>query len=370
MAEKIAVKVSSLGLGLGGSNFAQAIKARLGGKIGYINLSKQDLATANIENRDDALLLNPEGIGAGKDRTEGGKYFGRTIDQISDLATRIADDSEVLFVSASTSGGTGSGLIPRVLAYFFTKEFEDRFTSRGKKPPIVFAVALTPDFDEGIKSMTNTLDCLEDFKLLVEKKQTGRFILVTNEFGRNEPTNIAKYTRINEGAVGIIARYLESYGSSREGNLDRSDRFNCLRTPGIHSFFSFDEKGRHESPFIQPEGARVMQVGSEIPEGQSIKTYFERWGLLVDDVINGYFSAEDRLPPIVHLAGFNNWNKLCERFKNQLELKKVRAAETQETNNTQGIGLQGVKLQKEFVAKEYNTSAIADVNEIADIFDK
>lgn len=369
MAEK-QFKVASIGFGLGGSNFAQTIKNRLGGGIGFVNLSKQDLSTAVIENKEDALLLDTNGSGAGKNRAEGGRHFNTKVDDISKLIYNVCDreNADILFVCASTSGGTGSGLIPRVLAYLFTKEFEEHFTSKNKVPPVVFAVALTPDFSEGIKSLTNTIDCLDDFRRVVDKYKAGRFLLVTNEFGRNEKTTIEKYSRINEGSVGLIARYLEQYGSSREGNLDRADRLTCLRTPGIHALFSFGENGRHESPFIQPEGARVMQVGAEIPEGQNIGSLLDRWGLIVDDDIKGHFSVEDKLSPIVHLAGFNNWNKLAERFKSQLELRKSRAEETQETNNTQGIGLSDVKKQRKFVTSEYSAGVIASVDDISDLF--
>ena len=376
MARQISIKVAALGLGLGGANFAQAIKAKFGGTIGFVNLSQQDLDTANIENKEDAILLKGinaagvEGSGAGKDRTEGGRYFGSNVDRIGQLAYKISADAEILFVCASTSGGTGSGLIPRTLAYLSTDEYLQPFVESGKKPPIVFAVALTPDFDEGVKSLTNTLDCLNEFRQMsAGDKKIGRFLIITNEFGKNESTTAAKYTRINEGAIAYLARYFEQFGSSREGVLDRADRFATLRTPGIHSFFSFDRNGRHETPFIQPEGARVMAAAAEIPEGELLESHIERWGLAIDDAIKGFFSPdESKMGSIVHLAGFNNWGKLTERFKNQLDLKKSRAADTQSTNKTQGIGLRDIAAQKEFVKKEYTAGTIGSIDDIDALF--
>jgi len=370
--ENIDFKCGFIGIGLGGSNIAQSLHAKLGGEIGFINLSKQDLSTVTGNYpKENVLLLDSNGYGAGKNRAEGAKYFNRSIDAIKDLGVRIASNAELLFVCASTSGGTGSGLIPRVTAYFYTEEFNDAINANRKTPIIVFTIAATPDFDEGVKSMINTLDCLEDFSLMVEKKKIGRFLLINNDYGRNEKTQAEKYARINEGVANILTRYLKMCGHSKEGVLDKADRIASLSVPGIHSFFYFDDsKGKHESPFIQPEGARVLQVATEIPEGTTFAQYIDRFGLVVDDMIQGFYSKEENLIPIVHLAGFNNWGKLTERFRNQLELKKARSNETAEVNLTQGSGLNDIKEQKKFIESEYSVNKISDINDIVDIFDK
>jgi cell division GTPase FtsZ len=361
MAELKNVKVGAVGIGLGGSNLATAINAKLGGNLGLINLSAQDLKADIVSTADKHTLLGSgKHHGAGKDRDVAKALFGAYMEDIKDRLVTTAQDTDILFVCFSGSGGTGSGLGPAALAISNFQEFKDAFT--GKKAPIVFALVECPDFREGIRSLLNTIGCLSDLKKFHSET---RVMLINNDVSKAEEPS-TQYSEINEAVVGSIARYLEGFGSSRSGCLDLADRFTGMNMAGIHSFFSFEGSGKIQTPFILPEGARVQGVFAEIPEGTvgNLNTLIARNGIESDDRKAGYFTADDKLSPIVHLAGFVNYDKLTERFRNQYSLLKARATETQEVNLSTGLGLKDLKGEKEWAKNEYSTKTIGSADDI------
>lgn len=355
------VKVATIGIGLGGANIAQAFTAKLGGTIGLINSSDQDMSTAGVREANNQCLIQVNGrtSGVGRDRALSGKAFGIYASKIAAfiVAKCLEAEAEIVFVCASSGGGTGSGLIPYIMSLVFTTDFEARF--EGKKLPIFFAVVATPDTNEGVKSQQNTVELLRNFNTMITEKKIGRFLLISNQFGVHVKQDGAKYARINEFSVGLVARYLLNYGSSRQGCLDRADRFVGLDIPGIHAFFTFGDNGNHDSPFILPEGAHVTSALSEVPEQFIVSEALNRWGLNVGESFKGYYSAQDEMSPIVHLAGFQNFSKLSERFANQVQLSLARATEAKSVNESQGVGLNAISEVRSSLAKEYKAGTIS-----------
>ncbi len=369
MVKTIPIKVSAIGLGLGGSNIAEALASRLKGNAFHINISEQDLATSSTPELENRLHLgNGTEYGAGRDRKVSKALFDGNPDDIRDFVYDHSRDREIVFICAAAGGGTGSGLIAKTIAMVFTEYFLDRFKGN-TKIPMFFAVIATPDTNEGLKAHINTIDLLKELKKLAEHG-IGRFILVSNQYAVNEKDSREKFSRINERTTGLIARYLEQYGTSKAGCLDRADRFAGLDVPGIHSFMTFDAERKVESPFILPEGAHIKSVLAELPEGFHLADELDRWGLNVGDKSEGFFIADDQLTPIVHLAGFQNFNKLTERFAHQVELIQNRASETKTLNITQGTGFDRLGEHKAVLKDEYKPKVAKSMNQISDLLDQ
>jgi hypothetical protein len=359
------MKISAIGIGQGGTNLADAIATKFGSQaLGAINLSDNDLKTMKNISKDNQLHLGNGGVdGAGKQRNFSKQFFFDQQEEIRNLALKIIPGSDVVFVCFSTAGGTGSGLGPAISAYLNSSEFE----RSGVKSPIVFGIAACADSNEGIKSQQNTIEALGEISNLSERK-LARFMLVNNDVEGTVKEIEKKYAAINDKVASYLFRYFTGYNQSRLGCLDHQDRVVGLSLPGVHSFCEFNAENFEDiySPFILPEGARVLGLFAEVIEGsapavESIKT---RLGIQVDDSTIGFFEPKTPTFSVIHLAGFSNLRKVTERYQNIISQIQSKSIQADNNDRTNGQGFSRVGANKSWIQDQSTVKKSDGVHDI------
>jgi hypothetical protein len=368
------LKVLSIGVGQGGSRLAHDIGLQFNTAkhCFFINTSEADIdGMKEIVAVDRSIKLGGAAVeGSGKDRKVAEGILAGTFGTIIlKLVSYVLEERfDIIFINFSTSGGTGSGMGPKLTALFDSLDFwnEVRKADTGKNPvygdfkPLVFGIAITPEISgfEGNLSLENTLECLEDIDAMVNINESGstRYFLVSNGFFNIKSTDIGKRTTqhqfINKAVASKLYRYLTQFAVGPAANYDRADRFSALQVLGLHSLGTLkpaqgnvNRAVKGPSPFLLPEGERVRRICYEVPEAfeSDMLNHFTSNGLLADDIIHGYYNPGEEsnvgLDPIIGYHGFRNVGRIAENFRNRLQqnIEKAKAAEAENRQNATGL---------------------------------
>lgn len=378
------MQISTIGIGLGGSNVAQAIRKEVGGDIFLINLSQQDLNTSSEVPANNQLHLGDASVnGAGKNRKNGQELFREENNKLADklrtwLKPRTSNkELELVLVCFSTAGGTGSGIGPSLVTFLDSEEFKKSLgydvviDDQDGKVFYTMGVAILPDDQEGTKSLLNTIEALREIDIF-SRKEVARFCLINNSFSSGQNL-VKRYSEINNSVAKLLKRYIDGFGHSQYGCLDHADRKGALRHPGLHSFSSVGSNGNANSPFMTPNGCRVKSVLAEIEEGQeeSLTQLFNIEGIVADDKILGFYKGDERseLTPVVHFSGFNNLSRVTEQVRTQLNALKAKLNAI-EKKDAGGTGLSGLKKERDWAGNEYVAKRVADIGSITSMLDE
>jgi hypothetical protein len=373
--------VLNIGFGQGGCKLAFVIASKFNiDDVFYFNTSARDIeGLENASLKTNYFKIGGDEVeGAGKERETSQiileHYYEKIVEIVRNLASKKRFD--FIFVSFSTSGGTGSGMGPNITAMLNSNEFLDSLKGydSGKKP-IVFGIAITPEISdlEGTRSLKNTLLCLDNINKFVNTPNgsIARYLLVTNGAQSVRNSEVKKqstqHSMINKAVADTLFRYLKKYGHTKLSNLDREDRIKSLEAMGLHSFSSFVPVGEGYNreyntnlmPFIIPEGERVRLVTYEVDEEEEsvIIEYFKDSGLIVDDYIHGYYDR--KWPPnkefesIIGFHGYRNVAKISERFADRLRKISLDEIKREKENISAARGLDNVRESARLVREEY-----------------
>jgi len=385
--------VLTIGVGQGGGKAAFYVANKFNCKEDalYINSSSKDLESLeNAANPSQVIKLGENVEGSGKDREVSerllGVFYNTVIDRIKVQMKK--KKYNFIFVVFSTSGGTGSGIGPKLTALLTSQEFLASVEDYAEdERPLVFGIALLPEISdlEGTKSLKNTLLTLDDINSCVNNPRTGypiaRYILVTNgsvPVKNSENKQSAQHLRINNMIADYLHRYLTMYGHSRLSHTDRNDRLKSLEVMGLHSFGSLTPVTTPAgtiyttgaTPFIIPEGERVRLVTYEVADSDEVNiiNFFKNSGLVIDDQIAGYFDTNWRgnkgFTNIIGFHGFRNISKISERYSDRLNKILLDDAKREQENITAAKGLDNLTIVTETVKNEYgrkNAATFADI---------
>ncbi|NBI28616.1 FtsZ/tubulin family protein [Chengkuizengella marina] len=210
--------IGILGVGGAGGNIADEA-AKLGFSTAAINFSQKDLdALDNVKHK--LRLVGSEGVGHNRDEAI------RLMQQDNwELAVDFVNQNfshpslEVIFLTFSTAGGSGSGISPILI---------DLLSNTLDKT--IVAMPIIPDKSEVV---INQLNCLKAFEEL--SNLNVAVFPIDNEKVKNKVLGKNKiYEEINKSITSLI-NDISSYTqkSSKNGNLDRKDLLNTLKTKGI-----------------------------------------------------------------------------------------------------------------------------------------
>lgn len=376
-----APKVLCVGIGQGGGRLANSLAIAFNSKRNtvFINTSMKDIDGLGISipsNRTIKLGMAIEGTG--KDRKVAENLLRTMYMKIADQLKGFMaeDDYDFVFICFSTSGGTGSGMGPKITALLNSDEIINsvKESLKTEKIPLVFGLAATPEisFNEGNLSLENTLECLEDIN---KQKEKARYLIINNGLlttkVNGERTSILE--TINTTTASILKRYILEYGVSRISNLDRADRYGALNCMGIHAFGLLDAEGdRTPSPFFFPDGEHVRRVCYEVPDvmEKKVLSSLRNSGLIASDIIHGLYdsdSDENRgLSPIIGFHGFMNVPKIAEMFDKRLKLNRENAQRIEKENINSASGLDDVAKERESREFEYGRKAASSISSIFD----
>ena len=221
---KKGIKILPIGIGQGGSKLTQTIGIKNDCKSScvYINTSTSDIdgleltgnevtRTISIGARKGDYKKDAEGNvltdaagnpipieeidGAGKDRKVSYEYFKMHVaDYVDQLKKYLFEEAhDIIFLSFSTAGGTGSGIGPKLTKVLSSINVLDEVERKTGKRPIVFGVAELPELDsskEGSISYENTLEAINEINDIINPKDGGqplaRFIFVNNSYNKSK----------------------------------------------------------------------------------------------------------------------------------------------------------------------------------------
>lgn len=178
------------------------------------NTAQSDLDSLDLPEDCKYHILN--GYGSSKDRKKvkrlladnGGENFNLLINEIKERFT----DCKVIFLIASSGGGSGSGMLPAI---------EQRLLSETDK--IVCTITCIPDNKASLKEFIN---CHEFFWELESIENRGATFIIDNNKNRN------KFT-LNEQFVCYLDAFLNSETTSAQGVVDRAEIENVLSQRGM-----------------------------------------------------------------------------------------------------------------------------------------
>lgn len=214
------ISIGILGVGQAGANMADLAHQR-GISVFAINTSQEDLDAVSF--RHNRVLIGNKG-GTAKDRklavSEFKDFYKSVLENVKNWA--ITEKLEVIIVSFSTGGGTGSGIGP-VLCRIMS-ETMDNIT--------VIAMPILASNSESLGSLANSIECMSQLLNL-----SLPMIVVDNEKIKDKVSKRRLYTAINSEAIDNIQLISEiNNKNSKYGNIDKRDLLRIISTPGMISF--------------------------------------------------------------------------------------------------------------------------------------
>jgi cell division GTPase FtsZ len=228
--EAIKLKASAIAIGNGGSSVGVALR-NAGYPVFFANTSFRDLDASVVPNSENAFLfedVNKQSRGAGRDRSiakeiykawsaEGGMFK-------QELFTTMLRESDIIFVIASTAGGTGSGLAPTI-AYQVAVKFPNK---------IVIPIAILPRDAESVKSQYNTIDYFNEIDSLNKSGQASFSYMAYDLQNLSYMTADESYKKVASDvvdAVGVITGSMSEI--TKHGMIDERDMLTIISTPGL-----------------------------------------------------------------------------------------------------------------------------------------
>jgi cell division GTPase FtsZ len=267
--------IGILGVGGAGGNIADE-SSKHNFLTGAINFSKSDLdSLEHVENT--LKLVGSEGVGHNRD--EAIRLMANNWESALNFVKQTFINPEIIIVTFSTGGGSGSGIAPILLEILANEMPEKTFV----------AMPIIPDKTEVV---SNQMNCLQTFEEL--SKLDICIMPIDNEKVRiNVNAKNQLYKTINETTVNLLDElYSYTTKTSKNGNLDRKDLLSILNTKGIGliaetdiSKFSEDIKfsvetvtdkirmSWEESVFSPIEYNRVMKSGIVLDAEESLMQF-------------------------------------------------------------------------------------------------
>lgn len=213
------LKIGFLTIGEGGSNVGE-YAAQKGFKVVAINSAKIDLDKLKAIPRDCRIHLDGW-EGAGRNREVGKESILTHAERIFEKSNDVFNDCDLVFIVASTAGGTGSGGLPVCIEILTELEAN------------IGVIAILPDKNESPKAHMNALEC---FSELSQFEQINSTFIIDNDrankvFDGNDRTQI--YHLSNKQLIDNLAEICGlTSQSSLISNFDKNDLLAILNERG------------------------------------------------------------------------------------------------------------------------------------------
>ena len=363
------VKAAIIAIGQGGYGFgSRLVKRPFGDPSRFIALNyKSDLRAAELVPEENRISINENSFGAGKNRNKSKADITQRAGEILPvLAEKLGSDYDVIFVTYSLDGGTGSAAGVIVQALLGSDAFPKK---RGRAVPII-GVPIIPSHDVGLDAKINEEAALRDSSPLVINRNITSIVVDLNS--HSEITDpIKRYAKVDEQAADLIYRFfcLNYLGTS---NLDFEDRYVIESTPRLHCLVTFDpESGKWESPFLLPKGMLVNRVAAEIPEGSDAirDKIISALGCTVSEkAFCGYYpssSVADGAYPILDFAGFNFPEAVLAKVQGEIS-ELMQKAEAQKKADAEKVARSFDMLQEnqDYVEEQNSVKSVGGLEDI------
>lgn len=221
--EKVALRFFVIGIGNAGNQLVNIIDDP-NIDVFAVNSSKSDLDNNVVKSNIKSYIIGKEGRGAGKNRTVGLKCFAYNGKQLltHPTFTNMCDKAEVIIVSGSTAGGTGSAVAPLMI-----KALKIKYPRK-----IIMYLGVLPRLTDSVQAQKNSIDCLDEIM-----SYDVPYLLADLNYYHDIPNDIA-YVKIQEYLANCIyamkGRYLNK---SSFGMIDENDMRTVLAESGYLSIY-------------------------------------------------------------------------------------------------------------------------------------
>jgi cell division GTPase FtsZ len=355
-----------IGLGQCGSQIADLFSQN-GYLSGIINSSQKDLDTCiHIESHLKLRLHGSEGVG--RDRNLAVSLMQNNWEiVVSYIKDNFSQPSvQLIFITFSTAGGTGSGISPLFLE-ILANELGDK---------TIVAVPILPSLSEPIANQINTLECLKQLSEL-----NICILPIDNEQVKIEGKN-ELYKRVNQTFYNIIDSIIEHTDKqSHNGNLDQKDLLTLFKTSGFSTLAytnitnqndgiqlskeSVTDAIKHswqKSIFTKPSYTKIIRFGLIFNGQEGLMTFINQQNILNDfknptlDSFEGYYH-ENKGDVYTILTGleFNT-----ERLK-QIEYKTISESESLSNILSSGHGISYKSSNLQIRPKQKDKKALSSI---------
>lgn len=227
LEDKVKLKISVIGVGNAGNQLiSKAYKS--GYDVFAINTSLKDLSDEIVTETIPSFIAGDEARGAGKDREKAKELFkinGKKLFATPKFSDMV-ENSDIVFVVASTAGGSGSGIAP-VLISLFNQIYPNK---------IIVFYGILPKKSDSIMAQNNTIQCLDEVN-----KENIPYMLADLAHYEDTPNDVA-YTEIAKHVITSIdvisGKFLHK---STSGMIDENDMRTIVSASGYMSAYILDK---------------------------------------------------------------------------------------------------------------------------------
>lgn len=223
--EKTKLKMCVIGIGNAGNQIALAAHGA-GHSAFAINTSEKDLGDDVLNSSLYSYIIGTGGRGSGKRRETAKLFLSKSTDGASaelnkllsqDILATMINDSDIVIVTASTGGGSGSGLSP-IIASAIGQKWRTK---------TVMICGVLPKHSESPISHFNTMGCVRE----IDGLKIPYYLLDLSSY-EDDVYDVA-YEQIKSNAVKIFNVIRgDDLLSSQHGMMDELDTLTVLSEPG------------------------------------------------------------------------------------------------------------------------------------------
>lgn len=231
LKDKVKLTVGIIGCGNAGNQFVdKAYKAGYQ-QVFCVNSSMKDLDDNVINPKVNGFMVGTDGQGAGMDRNVAKELFKVNVEKMfnKEYLKNMLEDSDIIFVVTSCSGGTGSGVSP-----YITKAVKEMYPGK-----IVIFYGILPRLNGSTRELANSASCMAEIETLNSKLGIPYMLADLNYY--DGISNEAAYNEILEKILSdvevISGKYLNP---SRFRMIDENDTKVVISAPGYMSIYRVD----------------------------------------------------------------------------------------------------------------------------------
>lgn len=217
------LKISVLGIGNAGNQIAN-LAIREGIDAFCVNTSEKDLEAIA---RDIPVYLLGNSEGAGKDRTVAKTFVKQNYRDLlrHDNFNQFIATQDIVFVVASTGGGTGSG-VSIILTDILSRVYPNK---------LFINIGILPTLSDSIGSQRNTLEFLKELKGM----EMGYMLYDNNKYKSLTPAEYME--KVNREIIDTLLYIRGDYCyRTQYGMIDDADMYKLLTVSGMINVTSFE----------------------------------------------------------------------------------------------------------------------------------
>ena len=244
LENRAALQISLIGVGNAGNQLLnEAIKHDI--EVFAINSSYADLNNSVVDKNIKSFIIGKEARGAGKNRKVALSFMkdnGMELMTQVPVFTQMCERSDVIIVSGSTAGGTGSGVCPSLVALL-----KQQYPTK-----IIIYCGILPRLTDSVKAQENSIGCLSEITEL-----NVPYILADLDYYQGIPNDEA-YKDIQMFIIDCINSIRGKYlNKSSYGMIDENDMRTVIAEPGYLSVYNLNKVSQSQ---LDKESMQQMMI--------------------------------------------------------------------------------------------------------------